>query len=85
MTVSSITVNFYTDAHMVAATTVFGLIPVVADRFHSAMAATVMCVLAIATLLTMVTILVHYALFFRLPKPGGADNGLNLPLEKAKT
>ena len=54
---------------LAAATTVLGMIPLIADPFYAAMAVTVMCGLAFATLLTMVVIPVNYALFFRLPKP----------------
>ena len=54
---------------LAAATTVLGMIPLVADPFYAAMSVTVMCGLAFATLLTLVVIPVFYALFFRLPKP----------------
>ena len=52
---------------LAAATTVLGMLPLVTDPFYSAMAVTVMCGLAFATLLTLVVIPVAYALFFRLP------------------
>ena len=52
-----------------ALTTVLGMIPLVVDPFYSAMAVTVMCGLAFATLLTMVVVPVNYALLFRIPKP----------------
>ena len=52
---------------LAAATTVLGMLPLVTDPFYSAMAVTVMCGLAFATLLTLVVIPVFYALFFRLP------------------
>ncbi|MBR6373055.1 MAG: efflux RND transporter permease subunit [Victivallales bacterium] len=55
---------------MAAATTVLGMIPLVADPFYSAMAVTVMCGLAFATVLTMIVIPVNYAIFFHLPAPG---------------
>ena len=54
---------------LAASTTVLGMIPLVADPFYSAMAVTVMCGLAFATVLTMVIIPVTYAFFFRLPMP----------------
>ncbi|MBR4674331.1 MAG: efflux RND transporter permease subunit [Victivallales bacterium] len=54
---------------LAAATTVLGMIPLVADPFYAAMAVTVMCGLAFATVLTMVVIPVNYALFFRLSVP----------------
>ena len=40
-----------------------------AELDYAAMAVTVMCGLAFATLLTMVVIPVNYAIFFRLPDP----------------
>ena len=54
---------------LAAATTVLGMLPLITDPFYAAMAVTVMCGLAFATLLTLVVIPVNYALFFRLPKP----------------
>ena len=54
---------------LAAATTVLGMMPLVADPFYSAMAVTVMCGLAFATLLTLVVIPVIYSLFFRLSAP----------------
>ena len=54
---------------LAAATTVLGMVPLVADPFYAAMAVTVMCGLAFATLLTLVVIPVNYALFFRLRLP----------------
>ncbi len=52
---------------LAAATTVLGMIPLVADPFYAAMAVTVMCGLAFATVLTMIVIPVNYAIFFNLP------------------
>ena len=49
-----------------ALTTVLGMIPLVADPFYSAMAVTIMCGLAFATLLTMVVVPVNYALLHRV-------------------
>ncbi|MBP5639588.1 MAG: efflux RND transporter permease subunit [Victivallales bacterium] len=54
---------------LAAATTVLGMIPLIADPFYSAMAVTVMCGLGFATILTMIVIPVNYALFFRLSVP----------------
>ena len=54
---------------LAAATTVLGMLPLITDPFYAAMAVTVMCGLAFATLLTLVVIPVNYALFFRLPNP----------------
>ena len=54
---------------LAAATTVLGMLPLITDPFYSAMAVTVMCGLAFATLLTLVVIPVNYSLFFRLPSP----------------
>ena len=47
-----------------ALTTVLGMIPLVADPFYSAMAVTIMCGLAFATMLTMVVVPVNYALIY---------------------
>ena len=49
-----------------ALTTVLGMLPLVADPFYSAMAVTIMCGLAFATLLTMVVVPVNYALLYRV-------------------
>ena len=54
---------------LAAATTVLGMMPLITDPFYSAMAVTVMCGLAFATLLTLVVIPVIYAIFFRVPNP----------------
>ena len=54
---------------MAAATTVLGMLPLLADAFYAAMAVTIMCGLAFATVLTMLVIPLNYTLFFRLPKP----------------
>ena len=51
-----------------ALTTVLGMIPLVVDPFYSAMAVTIMCGLAFATLLTMVVVPVNYALLFRISR-----------------
>ena len=51
-----------------ALTTVLGMMPLVADPFYSAMAVTIMCGLAFATLLTMVVVPVNYALLYRVSK-----------------
>ena len=45
-----------------ALTTVLGMIPLVTDPFYSAMAVTIMCGLAFATVLTMVVVPVNYAI-----------------------
>ena len=47
-----------------ALTTVLGMMPLVADPFYSAMAVTIMCGLAFATLLTMLVVPVNYALLY---------------------
>ena len=54
---------------MAAATTVLGMIPLVADAFFSAMAVTIMCGLTFATILTLVVVPVLFAIFFRIPFP----------------
>jgi len=51
-----------------ALTTVLGMLPLVADPFYSAMAVTIMCGLAFATLLTMVVVPVNYALIYRVER-----------------
>ena len=52
-----------------AATTVFGMIPLLADVFWVAMAVTIMFGLAFGTLLTMLLVPVFYATFYRLRAP----------------
>jgi multidrug efflux pump subunit AcrB len=42
------------------------MIPLVVDPFYSAMAVTIMCGLAFATLITMVVVPVNYALLYRV-------------------
>ena len=49
-----------------ALTTILGMMPLVADAFYAAMAVTIMCGLAFATVLTMVVIPVNYALIYRI-------------------
>ena len=51
-----------------ALTTVLGMIPLVTDPFYSAMAVTIMCGLAFATVLTMVVVPVNYALLFNVKR-----------------
>ncbi|MBO7684390.1 MAG: efflux RND transporter permease subunit [Kiritimatiellae bacterium] len=51
-----------------ALTTVLGMLPLVADPFYSAMAVTIMCGLAFATVLTMVVVPVNYALLYRVKR-----------------
>jgi multidrug efflux pump subunit AcrB len=45
-------------------TTVLGMMPLVADAFYAAMAVTIMCGLAFATVMTMVVVPVNYALIY---------------------
>ncbi|MBE9559984.1 MAG: efflux RND transporter permease subunit, partial [Proteobacteria bacterium] len=52
-----------------AATTVFGMIPLLGDVFWFAMAVTIMFGLAFGTLLTMLLVPVLYATFYRLSAP----------------
>ncbi len=54
---------------MAAATTVLGMIPLVADAFFSAMAVTIMCGLTFATILTLVVVPVLFAILFKVPFP----------------
>ncbi len=53
-------------------TTVLGMMPLVADPFYSAMAVTIMCGLAFATLLTMIVVPVNYALLYRVKRTENA-------------
>jgi multidrug efflux pump subunit AcrB len=54
---------------MAAATTVLGMIPLLADAFFVAMAVTIMVGLTFATILTLVVIPVLFAIFYRVPAP----------------
>ena len=54
---------------MAAATTVLGMIPLLADAFFVAMAVTIMVGLTFATVLTLVVIPVLFAIFYRIPAP----------------
>ena len=54
---------------LAAVTTVLGMLPLIVDAFYAAMAVTIMCGLAFATVLTMVVIPVNYALVYRIPNP----------------
>ena len=56
-----------------AATTVFGMIPLLGDVFWVAMAVTIMFGLAFGTLLTMLLVPVFYATFYRLRAPAEAQ------------
>ncbi len=51
---------------MAAATTILGMIPLVADAFFSAMAVTIMSGLAFATILTLIVVPVLYAMFYKV-------------------
>ena len=52
-----------------AATTIFGMAPLLQDLFWVSMAITIMFGLAFGTILTMVVVPVLYATFFRIPSP----------------
>ena len=54
---------------MAAATTIFGMMPLLTDAFFVAMAVTIMCGLGFATELTLVFVPVLYTIFFRVPGP----------------
>lgn len=56
---------------LAAATTVLGMIPLLADAFFVSMAVTIMFGLTFATVLTLVVVPVLYAIFFRIPNPQG--------------
>lgn len=51
-------------------TTILGMMPLVADAFYAAMAVTIMCGLAFATVMTMIVVPVNYALIYgvKIPK-----------------
>ena len=49
--------------------------PLVTDAFYAAMAVTIMCGLAFATVLTMVVIPVNYALVYRVRRPKAGAKG----------
>jgi len=53
-----------------AATTVFGMAPLLQDVFWISMAVTIMFGLAFGTILTMVVVPVLYAVFYKIPSPG---------------
>jgi len=52
-----------------AATTIFGMAPLLQDMFWVSMAVTIMFGLAFGTVLTMVVVPVLYVVFFRIPSP----------------
>ncbi len=54
---------------MAAATTILGMIPLLADAFFVSMAVTIVVGLAFATVLTLVIVPVLYTIFFRIPSP----------------
>ena len=54
---------------MAAATTVLGMIPLLADAFFVAMAVTIMVGLTFATVLTLVVVPVLYTCFFKIQSP----------------
>ncbi len=54
---------------MAAATTILGMIPLVADAFFSAMAVTIMSGLAFATVLTLIVVPVLFAMFHKVKTP----------------
>ncbi|WP_243544704.1 efflux RND transporter permease subunit [Pseudodesulfovibrio tunisiensis] len=54
---------------MAAATTILGMIPLVADAFFSAMAVTIMSGLAFATVLTLIVVPVLYVMFHKVRNP----------------
>ncbi|QJB56739.1 efflux RND transporter permease subunit [Pseudodesulfovibrio sp. zrk46] len=54
---------------MAAATTILGMLPLVADAFFSAMAVTIMSGLAFATVLTLIVVPVLYSMFYKVNNP----------------
>ena len=55
-----------------AATTIFGMAPLLTDIFWYSMAITIMAGLLLGTVLTMVVVPVLYATFYRIPSPDAA-------------
>jgi multidrug efflux pump subunit AcrB len=55
-----------------AATTVFGMAPLLQDLFWFSMAVTIMSGLLVGTVLTMVVVPVLYACFYRIAQPNGS-------------
>ncbi|MCA9449938.1 MAG: efflux RND transporter permease subunit, partial [Candidatus Omnitrophica bacterium] len=55
---------------MAAATTVLGLLPLLADAFFIAMAVTIMFGLSFATILTLIFVPVLYTMFYGVKKEG---------------
>jgi multidrug efflux pump subunit AcrB len=58
---------------MAAATTILGMLPLLADAFFVAMAVTIMVGLGVATILTLVIVPVLYCIVFRVPS--GPEGG----------
>ncbi|MEX1197175.1 MAG: efflux RND transporter permease subunit [Pseudohongiellaceae bacterium] len=54
---------------LAAATTILGMIPLIADAFFASMAVTIMGGLAFASVLTLVAVPTFYAVFFRIRPP----------------
>ncbi|MBW7056000.1 efflux RND transporter permease subunit [Paracoccus bogoriensis] len=59
---------------LAAVTTIFGMLPLLADAFFASMAVTIMGGLAFATVLTMIVVPVLYGLMFGI-RVGGRDTG----------
>jgi len=60
---------------MAAATTILGMVPLLADAFFVSMAVTIMFGLGFATVLTLIVVPVFYALIFRVPAPRAVRGG----------
>ena len=58
---------------LAAGTTIFGMIPLLADAFFASMAVTIMGGLAFASVLTLIAVPVIYALMFRIRPSTGRD------------
>ncbi|XPV74726.1 MAG: efflux RND transporter permease subunit [Desulfovibrio sp.] len=54
---------------MAAATTILGMLPLVADAFFASMAVTIMFGLAFATVLTLLVVPLLYAIFYKVERP----------------
>jgi len=54
---------------LAAATTILGMIPLLADAFFVSMAVTIMVGLLVATVLTLIVVPVLYTIFFKIQNP----------------
>jgi len=62
---------------LASATTILGMIPLLADAFFASMSVTIMAGLAFASVLTLIAVPVLYAVFFRI-QPDGPGVGTSV-------